>query len=181
LSIVVAVPPRAVLRALAPLLLLLAAGCNWAGGTPEITKTGLFTQRNADLIEIPKLGTLGNSYGPRLYPEIPDYDIPLVVDVGPIYVNIPDLPAAKLKGIEWRGYRLGGNASVGSRSTATADDWKAVAIVTEPTKIAGVFKVVVGAADPKSGRWKPEINHEYFGLTVDEGFKPGPIWAVRIK
>jgi len=162
-------------------LLMIVAGCNRTGGTPEIDKPGVFTQRGADLIEIPKLGTLGNSYGPRLYPEIPDYDIPLVVDVGPIFVNIPDLDAAKLKGIEWRGYRLGGNASAEMRSTATADDWKAVTIVTEPTSTPGLFKVVVAKADPKTGRWKPELNHEYFGITVDEGFKPSPIWAVRIK
>ena len=159
----------------------MAAGCNGVGGNPEIKTTGMFTERNAELVEIPKLGTLGNSYGPRLYPEIPDYDILLVVDVGPIFVNIPGLDPTKLKGIEWHGYRLGGNASAGSRSTATADDWKAVSIVTEPTKTAGLFKVMVAKADPKTGRWKPEINHEYFGLTVDEGYKPSPIWAVRIK
>jgi hypothetical protein len=162
-------------------LLLMVAGCDKAGDTSEIKKTGMFTQRGAELIEIPKLGELGNSYGPRLYPEIPDYDIPLVVDVGPIFVNLPDVPASKLKGIEWHGYRLGGNAPAGSRSTALPDDWKAVAIVTEPTKTAGVLKVVVAKADPKTGRWKPEINHEYFGLAVDEGFKNGPIWAVRVK
>lgn len=173
--------PRCAIVSLALALPLTVVGCIGAGGDPEIEKVGVFTQRGADLIEIPKLGTLGNSYGPRLYPEIPDYDIPLVVDVGPIFVNIPDLPAAKLKGIEWRGYRLGGNASADMRSTATADDWKAVSIVTEPTKTAGIFKVVVAKADPKTGRWKPELNHEYFGITVDEGFKPSPIWAVRIK
>ncbi len=172
---------RSRIHPLSLVLLLISVGCNQGGGISEIQKTGMFTQRNADLIEIPKLGTLGNSYGPRLYPEIPDYDIPLVVDVGPIYVNIPDLPASKLKGIEWHGYRLGGNGSVGSRSTATADDWKAVDIVAEPTKTAGIFKVVVAKAEPKTGHWKPEINHEYFGLTVDEGYKPSPIWAVRIK
>lgn len=166
---------------LALALLWAAAGCNRAGGTPEIEKAGVFTQRGAELIEIPKLGMLGNNYGPRLYPEIPDYDIPLVVDVGPIFVNIPDLPAAKLKGIEWRGYRLGGNASPDRRSTATPDDWKAVSIVAEPTKTAGLVRVVVATADAKTGRWKPELNHEYFGITVDEGFKPSPIWAVRIK
>ena len=181
MAIIVPVLSRSPLRLFALLLVLIAAGCKWPGGTPEITKTGLFTQRGADLIEIPKLGTLGNSYGPRLYPEIPDYDIPLVVDVGPIYVNIPDLAASKLKGIEWHGYRLGGNGSVGSRSTATPDEWKAVSIVTEPTGTTGIFKVVVDKADPKTGHWKPEISHEYFGLTVDEGYKPGPIWAVRIK
>jgi hypothetical protein len=58
---------------------------------------------------------------------------------------------------------------------------KAVSIVTEPTETAGLVKVVVGKADPRTGRWKPEISHEYFGLTVDEGYKPSPIWAVRIK
>ncbi len=173
--------PRFAIVSLALALLLTAVGCNGVGGTPEIEKAGVFTQRGAELIEIPKLGTLGNSYGPRLYPEIPDYDIPLVVDVGPIFVNIPDLPTSKLKGIEWRGYRLGGNASPDKRSTATPDDWKTVSIVTEPTKTPGLFRVVMAKADPKTGRWKPELNHEYFGITVDEGFKPGPIWAVRIK
>jgi len=159
----------------------MVAGCDKAGEIPEITKTGIFTVSGGKLVEVPKLGTLGTSYGPRLYPEIPDYDIPVVPDVGPIYVNSPDVPVSKLKGIEWHGYRLGGNASVGSPSTATAQDWKSVAIVTEPTKTPGLFKVVVGTADAKTGRWKPEINHEYFGLTVDAGYKPSPIWAVRIK
>jgi hypothetical protein len=167
---------------LALLLLLTFVGCD-RGGMPEITKNGMFTQRGADLIEIPKLGTLGNSYGPRLYPEIPDYDIPLVVDVGPIYVNIPDLAVDKLKGIEWHGYRLGGIGSADLRSTATPQDWKSVpvSIVTEGAKNPIVYKVVVAAADAKTGRWKPEISHEYFGLTVDGGYKPNPIWAVRIK
>ena len=128
-----------------------------------------------------RLGTLGTTYGPRLYPEIAEDSITVVPDVGPIYVNMPDVPASSLKGIEWHGYRLGGNGSVGSRSTATPQDWKVVAIVTEPTSTAGLFKVVVTAADAKTGRWKPEINHEYFGLTVDDGYKPSPIWAVRIK
>ena len=104
-----------------------------------------------------------------------------MTDVGPIYVNIPDLSVSSLKGIEWHGYRLGGNGSVGSPSTATPQDWKSVTIVTEPTKTAGLFKVVVSTADAKTGRWKPEINHEYFGLTVDGGYKASPIWAVRIK
>ena len=86
-----------------------------------------------------------------------------------------------LKGIEWHGYRLGGNGSVGSRSTATAEDWKSVPIVTAPTATPGLFKVMVAAADASTGRWKPEQHHEYFGLTVDGGYKGGPVWAVRIK
>ena len=172
--------PRSRIHPLALVLVLIAVGCNKTG-EPEIKKTGLFTQSGKTLLEIPKLGTLGSSYGPRLYPEIPDYDIPVVPDVGPIYVNVPDLPVSKLKGIEWHGYRLGGNASPGSPSTATPQDWKAVTVVTEPTPTAGVFKVVVGTADPKTGRWRPEISHEYFGLTIDSGYKPSPIWAVRIK
>lgn len=172
---------RSVLHPPALVLLLMVVGCNRAGGTPDIKQPGIFVQSHGTLVEMRKLGTLGTSYGPRLYPEIPDYDIPIVVDVGPIYVNIPDLPVSSLKGIEWHGYRLGGNASVGGRSTATPQDWKIVPLVTEPTNTAGLFKVVAGAADAKTGRWKPEVNHEYFGLTVDHGYKPGPIWAVRIK
>ena len=156
-------------------------GCHTATKVPEITRTGVFIQSGDDLLEIPKLGTLGSVYGPRLYPEIPDDSIPVVSDVGPIYVNVPDVPAASLKGIEWHGYRLGGNGSVGSRSTATPQDWKSVAIVAEPTSTAGVFKVVVSAADPKTGRWKPEISHEYFGLTAGDGYKAGPVWAVKIR
>lgn len=163
------------------LLLLLVAGCHKTGGTPEIKQTGVFIEAGGDLVEMRRLGTLGNTYGPRLFPEIPEDSIPVVTDVGPIYVNIPGVQASSLKGIEWHGYRLGGNAPAGSRSTATPQDWKAVPIVTEPTNIAGVFKVVVAAADAKTGRWKPEINHEFFGLTVDGGYKPNPIWAVRIK
>src|SRR5207237_772218 len=156
---------------------LTLVACHKAGEIPEIKKTGVFTLSGSDLVEVPRLGTLGKSYGPRLYPEIPDYDIPVVPDVGPMYVNIPDLSVSSLKGIEWHGYRLGGNASPGSPSTATAQDWKTVPIVTTPTRTAGLFKVVVATADTKTGRWKPEINHEYFGLTVDEGYKPGPVWA----
>lgn len=162
-------------------LLLLVVGCNQAGETPEIKQTGIFTQSAGNLVEMRRLGTLGTAYGPRLYPEIPEDSIPVVTDVGPMYVNIPDLPVSSLKGIEWHGYRLGGNGSVGSRSTATSQDWKSVTIVTEPTNTVGLFKVVVGAADAKTGRWKPEITHEYFGLTVDDGYKASPIWAVRIK
>ena len=172
---------RSRIHPLALVLLLIVGGCHKAGDTPEIKQTGIFTQSGGNLVEIPRLGTLGNTYGPRLYPEIPDYDIPAVPDVGPIYVNIPDLPVSSLKGIEWHGYRLGGNASVGRPSTATPQDWKSVAIVSEPTRTAGLFKVVVGTADAKTGRWRPEINHEYFGLTVDGGYKASPIWAVRIK
>jgi hypothetical protein len=167
--------------ALLLLLLLTVAACNTTGGMPEITQTGIFVQSRGELVEMRRLGTLGNTYGPRLYPELADDSIAVVPDVGPIYVNIPDLAAASLKGIEWHGYRLGGNGSVGSRSTATPQEWKIVPITTEPTKVAGVFKVVITAADAKSGRWKPEINHEYFGLTVDDGYKATPIWAVKIK
>jgi hypothetical protein len=163
------------------LLLLMLVGCNKAGGMPEIKQTGVFMQSGGDLVEVRRLGTLGTSYGPRLFPEIPEDSITVVSDVGPIYVNVPDLQVSSLKGIEWHGYRLGGNAPVGSRSTATPQDWKSVAIVTAPTSTAGVFKVVVAAADAKTGRWKPEINHEYFGITVDDGYKPSPIWAVRIR
>jgi hypothetical protein len=131
-------------------------------------------------VEIKKLGTLGNSYGPRLYPELPEYDVPAVPTVSPIYVNLPELAAAALKGVEWHGYRLGGNASPDTPSTATPQDWKAVPITKEPTDVPGLFKVVVAAADAK-GRWKPEPSHEYFGVAVDAGYKPGAIWAVRIK
>ncbi len=162
-------------------LLLVMAGCNKAPETPEIKQNGIFMQAEGSLIEMRRLGTLGTSYGPRLYPEIPEYSIPVVTDVGPMYVNIPDVSVSRLKGIEWHGYRLGGNGSVGSPSTATAQDWKRVTIVTEPTKTAGLFKVIVSGADAKTGRWKPELAHEYFGLTVDEGYKPSPIWAVKIK
>lgn len=171
------------LRVLPPVLvvLLMIAGCNTAGGTPEIKQAGIFTQSGGNLVEMRKLGTLATTYGPRLYPELPEDGIPVVTDVGPIYVNVPDLAVTSLKGIEWHGYRLGGNGSVGSRSTATPQDWKSVAIVTEPTRTAGLFKVVVGSADAKTGRWKPESNHEYFGLTVDAGYKESPIWAVKIK
>lgn len=171
------------LHILAPALTLLIAlvACNTAGGTPEIKQPGIFTMSRGYLVEMRKLGTLGNTYGPRLFPEIPEYDIPVVTDVGPIYVNLTDVPAAKLIGIEWRGYRLGGNAPPGSRSTATPADWKSVALVSEPTPTAGIVKIVVASADAKTGRWKPELNHEYFGLTVDAGFKESPIWAVKIQ
>jgi hypothetical protein len=171
------------MRVVSPVLILLLtiAACNRAGDMPEIKGPGIFTTSDGYVVEMRKLGTLGNTYGPRLFPVLPEYEIPVVTDVGPIYVNLPDVPAASLKGIEWHGYRLGGNAPAGSRSTATALDWKAVALVTEPTKTAGIFKVVVSSADVKTGRWKPESNHEYFGLTVDAGYKEGPIWAVKIK
>ena len=163
------------------LLLLTVTGCHTGTKIPEITRTGVFIQSGDDLLEIPKLGTLGSMYGPRLYPEIPDDSIPVVSDVGPIYVNLPDVPVTSLKGIEWHGYRLGGNAPVGSRSTATPQEWKSITIATEPTSTAGVFKVVVSAADAKTGRWKPEISHEYFGLTAGDGYKAGPVWAVKIR
>jgi hypothetical protein len=55
-----------------------------------------------------------------------------------------------------------------------------VPINKESTSVPGIFKVVVAAADAQ-GRWKPEPAHEYFGIAVDEGYKPGPIWAVKIK
>jgi hypothetical protein len=168
--------------AVLPLALsLFLVGCGNGGETPEIKQTGVFTQSAGTLVEIPKLGTLGTAYGPRLYPELPEYDIPVVTDVGPMYVNIPDFPVSTLKGIEWHGYRLGGNGSVGSPSTATPQDWKSVRVVTEPTKTPGLFKIVVGAANASTGRWKPELSHEYFGLTIDGGYKGGPVWAVRIK
>ena len=172
---------RSCIHRLALLLLLMVPACQKAGEIPEIKKAGIFTVSAGNLVEIPRLGTLGNTYGPRLYPEIPDYDIPAMPDVGPIYVNMPDVPVSSLKGIEWHGYRLGGNTSPGRPSTATPQDWKSVPIVSEPTKTVGLFKVMVGTADPKTGRWRPEISHEYFGLTVDGGYKPNPIWAVRIK
>jgi hypothetical protein len=164
------------------LVLLLTAGrCNKAGDIPEIKQPGIFTTSGGYTVEVRKLGTLASTYGPRLYPELPEYDIPVVTDVGPMYVNIPELPVNNLKGIEWHGYRLGGNGSVGSPSTATAQDWKSVPVAVEATKTPGVFKVVVAAADPKTGRWKPESNHEYFGLALDAGYKGGPIWAVKLK
>ena len=173
------------MRVLSPVLILLltVAGCNQAGDNPEIKGPGIFTVSDGYVIEMRKLGTLGNTYGPRLFPVLPEYEIPVVTDVGPIYVNLPDVPAASLKGIEWHGYRLGGNAPAGSRSTATAQDWKSVPInvVTAPANTPGVVKVVVSSADAKTGRWKPESNHEYFGLTVDAGYKESPIWAVKIK
>ena len=174
-------PFRARLRLAVAALPLLLFGCTGSGGLPEIKGIGVFTESVGKVIEIPKLGTLATTYGPRLYPELPDYGIPLVVDVGPIYVNIPDFPVSTLKGIEWHGYRLGGNGSVGSPSTAKPHDWKSVSVVSEPTKVPGLFKIVVATADARTGRWKPELSHEYFGLTVDGGYKGGPIWAVRIK
>jgi hypothetical protein len=170
-------PRTAVAALLLPLLLI---GCT-GSGLPEIKGKGVFIQLPDTLVEVPKLGTLGTSYGPRLYPELPDYNIPLVVDVGPMYVNIPDFPVSTLKGIEWHGYRLGGNGSPGSPSTATPQDWKSVKLTTEQTKTPGLFKIVVSAADAGTGRWKPELNHEYFGITVDGGYKGGPVWAVHIK
>jgi hypothetical protein len=163
------------------LTFLLLAACGRAGETPEIKQAGIFTHSGGYLVEMRKLGTLATTYGPRLYPELPEYDIPVVTEVGPIYVNIPELSVNQLKGIEWHGYRLGGNGSVGSPSTATPQDWKLVPIVSEPTKTTGLFKVVIGSADAKTGRWKPQSNHEYFGLALDAGYKGGPIWAVKIK
>jgi hypothetical protein len=163
----------------AAVLLIVTAGCK-PGGMPEIKQPGVFIESEGFLVEIKKLGTLGNTYGPRLYPELPEYDIPAVSKVTPIYVNLPELATATLKGIEWHGYRLGGNASPDTPSTAKAQDWKAVPIRKEPTNVSGIFKVVVAAADAQ-GRWKPEPAHEYFGIAVDAGYKPAPIWAVKIK
>ena len=161
-------------------LLLLTAGCK-AGGVPDLKQPGVFIEVDGYAVEIKKLGTLGTSYGPRVYPELPEYDIPAVTSISPIYVNnVPELATATLKGIEWHGYRLGGNASPDTPSTATPQDWKAVPITKEPTDVPGVFKVVVSGADAK-GRWKPEPAHEYFGIAVDAGYKAASIWAVKIK
>ena len=160
-------------------LLLMAAGCQ-GGGMPDIKQPGVFIEADGYLVEIKKLGQLGTMYGPRLYPELPEYSIPTVTTVSPIYVNLPELATATLKGIEFRGYRLGGNASPDTPSTATPQDWKAVPLKKEPTTVPGIFKVVAAAADAK-GRWKPETTHEYFGIAVDAGYKAGPIWAVKIK
>lgn len=147
---------------------------------PEIKQPGVFIESEGFLVEIKKLGTLGTSYGPRLYPELPEYNIPAVTKVTPIYLNLPELATATLKGIEWHGYRLGGIGSPDAPSTATAQDWKSVAVTKESTNVPGVFKVVVAAADAQ-GRWKPEPTHEYFGIAVDAGYKAGSIWAVKIK
>ena len=161
-------------------LLLLAAGCSRFSGMPEIKQPGVFIEADGYLVEIPKLGTLGWTYGPRVYPELAEYNIPTVSKITPIYVNLPELATATLKGIEWRGYRLGGNASPDTASSATVQDWKAVPIKKEPTNMPGVFKITVAAADAQ-GRWKPEPAHEYFGIAVDAGYKTGPIWAVKLK
>src|SRR5262249_19671262 len=118
-------------------------------------------------------------YGPRLYPELPEYNIPTVTKVTPIYLNLPELSNATLKGIEWHGYRLGGKASPHPPSPPTAQDWRARPIKKGTTGGAGVF-AGVGGADAE-GRWKPETTHEYFGIAVDAGYKAGPIWAVKIK
>ena len=170
-------PSRSFLFVLA--LLVITAGCR-TGSMPDIKQPGVFIEADGYLVEIKKLGTLGTSYGPRLFPELPEYNIPSVTKVSPIYLNLPELATATLKGIEWHGYRLGGNASPDTPSTATAQDWKAVPLKKEPTNVPGIFKVVAAAADAQ-GRWKPESNHEYFGVAVDAGYKAGPIWAVKIK
>ena len=154
-------------------------GCG-SGGVPDLKHPGVFIESDGYLVEIKKLGTLGETYGPRLYPELPEYDIPAVKMVSPIYVNLPELATASLKGIEWHGYRLGGNASPDRPSTATAQDWKAVQVKKESTNVPGVFKVVVVGADAQ-GRWKPESSHEYFGIVVDAAYTAAPIWAVKIK
>jgi len=160
-------------------LLLTMVGCG-SGGVPEIKKPGVFIESEGFLVEIRQLGTLGETYGPRLYPQLPEYNIPAVKMVTPIYLNLPELATAPLKGIEWHGYRLGGNASPDRPSTATAADWKAVPIKKEATSVPGIFKVVVVGADAQ-GRWKPEPSHEYFGIAVDAGYRAAPIWAVKIK
>src|SRR3954463_5395671 len=98
-------------------LLLIAAGCS-TGGMPEIKEPGVFIESDGFLVEIKKLGTLGWTYGPRVYPELPDYGIPAVARVSPIYVNLPELATATLKGVEWHGYRLGGNSTPNTPSTA---------------------------------------------------------------
>jgi len=147
---------------------------------PEIKGPGVFIESDGFLVEIKKLGTLGWTYGPRMYPELAEYNIPAVARVSPIYVNLPELAEAPLKGVEWHGYRLGGNASPDTPSTAAPQEWKAVPIKKEPTNVPGLFKIVVAAADAQ-GRWKPEPAHEYFGVAVDAGYKTGPIWAVKIK
>ena len=170
-------PCRSILSVLP--LLLMTAGCR-AGGLPDIKQPGVFIESGGYLVEIRKLGTLGTTYGPRVYPELPEYDIPAVTTISPIYVNVPELATATLKGIEWHGYRLGGNASPDTPSIATPQDWKAVPIKKESTSVPGILKVVVVAADAQ-GRWKPESSHEYFGIAVDAGYKAGPIWAVKIK
>jgi hypothetical protein len=92
--------PRSRILPLALVQLLMVVGCNQTGGTPEIKQTGIFTQSGGNLVEMRRLGTLATTYGPRLYPELPEYDIPVVSYVGPMYVNIPDVPVASLKGID---------------------------------------------------------------------------------
>jgi len=96
------------------LSLLVLAACGKSGGMPEITQKGVFTETGGFLVEIKQLGTLANTYGPRLFPELPEYNIPVVDRVAPIYFNVPELADAQFKGIEWHGYRLGGNASPGT-------------------------------------------------------------------
>ena len=160
-------------------VLLAAVGCR-SRGVPDIKHPGVFIESDGYVVEIKKLGTLATMYGPRVYPELPEYNVPAVTKITPIYVNLSELATATLKGIEWHGYRLGGNASPDTPSTATAQDWKAVPIHEESTGVPGIFKVVVAAADAQ-GRWKPEPSHEYFGIAVDAGYKAGPIWAVKIK
>jgi len=166
-------------RALMMFALLLTTACR-AGSMPEIKAPGVFIESDGYLVEIKKLGTLGSTYGPRVYPELPEYDIPAVTKVSPIYLNLPELAQASLKGVEWHGYRLGGNASPDVASSAKPQDWKVVPLRKEATSVPGIFKVVVAAADAQ-GRWKPESGHEYFGLAVDAGYKPGSIWAVKLK
>ena len=86
-------PLRALLSLLA--LGLVAAGCR-GGGVAEIKQPGVFIDSDGYLVEIKKLGTLGTSYGPRVYPELPEYDVPSVTKVSPIYVNLPELATAKV-------------------------------------------------------------------------------------
>jgi hypothetical protein len=156
-------------------------GCGDRGGTPKVDQIGIFTKSGGSLVEMRKFGILRTSSGPHLFPELPEYNVLVVTDVGPMYVNIPDFPVSTLKGIEWHGYRLGGNTSADRPSTATPQDWKFVPVTTEQTKTPGLLKVVVETADPTTGRWKPELSHEYFGLTIEGGANGNPVWAVRIK
>jgi hypothetical protein len=161
------------------MLPLLLFGCDATGGIPTNKQIGVFTQSGGTLVEMRKLGTLGMTYGPHLYPELPEYDIPVVSDVGPRYVNIPDFPVAKLKGVEWHGYRLGGNTSAGTPSTATPREWKFVpVIITAQSTTPGLFKVLAQLT-PKPVT-EAELGHEYFGL-IEGGLAGSPVWAVHIK
>ena len=54
----------------APFLLL--TGCGKSGGMPDITQKGVFTETGGFLVEIKQLGTLANTYGPRLASSSPN-------------------------------------------------------------------------------------------------------------